>query len=119
VDSSREPGVCRAAAHHLDPEATSVAYVIAEPCLDHMDQSCVQVCPVDCISADLTVDRKLYIDPNSCIDCGSCESTCPNGAVFQADLLPEAWAGYAAIDATWYADRHAARAAIADAVPAP
>ncbi len=40
-----------------------MAFVIAAPCVDHSDQSCVAVCPVDCIWGDLTVDRKLYVDP--------------------------------------------------------
>ena len=26
-----------------------MAYVIAEPCIDTKDNSCVEVCPVDCI----------------------------------------------------------------------
>ena len=61
-----------------------MAYVIAAPCVDHTDQSCVAVCPVDCICGDLSVDRKLYVDPDACIECGSCETACPNGAI-----LPE------------------------------
>ncbi len=65
-----------------------MAYVIAEPCIDHMDQTCVQVCPVDCISFDPDFDRKLHIDPDACIDCGSCEASCPNDAIFRADKLP-------------------------------
>ena len=68
-----------------------MAYVIAQPCIDHSDQSCVSVCPVDCISADLTVDRKFYIDPDACIDCGSCETACPNSAIFRAERLPAEW----------------------------
>ena len=28
-----------------------MTFVIAEPCVDNMDQTCVSVCPVDCISA--------------------------------------------------------------------
>ena len=47
-----------------------MTYVIAEPCVDVMDTACVSVCPVDCIHYDEGVDRKLYIDPNECIDCG-------------------------------------------------
>jgi NAD-dependent dihydropyrimidine dehydrogenase PreA subunit len=89
-----------------------MAYVIAAPCIDHLDQSCVAVCPVDCIAADLSVDRKLYIDPDGCIDCGSCESACPNDAIFRADRLPREWVAFAAIDATWYADPEAARSAV-------
>ncbi|MFI5255028.1 MAG: ferredoxin family protein [Candidatus Limnocylindrales bacterium] len=96
-----------------------MAYVIAEPCIDHMDQSCVAVCPVDCIQADPDVDRKYHIDPDACIDCGSCEAACPNTAIFKARDLPVEWAGYAWVDATWFRDPAAARAAIADvATPA-
>jgi ferredoxin len=95
-----------------------MAYVIAEPCLDNMDQSCVAVCPVDCISSEPGKDRKFYIDPNNCIDCGSCEQACPNQAIFRADALPEAWAGFAWVDATWYADPVQAREAIDGYMPA-
>ena len=45
-----------------------MAYVIAEPCIDVLDVSCVSVCPVDCIHFDEGTDRKLFIDPNECID---------------------------------------------------
>jgi NAD-dependent dihydropyrimidine dehydrogenase PreA subunit len=89
-----------------------MAYVIAEPCLDHMDQACIAVCPVDCIAFDQTLDRKAYVDPEACIDCGSCEAACPNGAIFRADRLPGAWVGYAWVDAAWYADADAARSEI-------
>jgi NAD-dependent dihydropyrimidine dehydrogenase PreA subunit len=89
-----------------------MAYVIAAPCIDNSDQTCVSVCPVDCISADLQVDRKFYIDPEGCIDCGSCESACPNNAIFPAGQLPAVWADFAWVDATWYGDPDAARAAV-------
>ncbi len=89
-----------------------MAYVIAEPCIDLSDQTCVTVCPVDCITADPAVDRKFYIDPNECIDCGSCESACPNQAIFRADLLPASWVAFEAIDATWFRDPEAARGAV-------
>lgn len=91
-----------------------MAYVIAQPCIDHIDQTCVSVCPVDCISADLTVDRKFYIDPDSCIDCGACESACPNSAIFRADQLPPEWVDFAWIDAAWYRDPDAARAVVGE-----
>jgi NAD-dependent dihydropyrimidine dehydrogenase PreA subunit len=43
-----------------------VTYIIAEPCIDIKDKSCVDVCPVDCIHE---FDRILIIDPEECIDC--------------------------------------------------
>ena len=69
-----------------------MAYVIAEPCIDVLDISCVSVCPVDCIHYDEGVDRKLFIDPNECIDCGACEPECPVNAIFPEESLPTEWA---------------------------
>ena len=43
-----------------------MTYIIAEPCIDIKDLSCVDVCPVDCIHQ---ADRILIIDPEECIDC--------------------------------------------------
>jgi len=43
-----------------------VTYIIAEPCIDIKDLSCVDVCPVDCIHE---FERLLIIDPEECIDC--------------------------------------------------
>lgn len=87
-----------------------MAYVIAQPCVDNNDQSCVAVCPVDCITADASVDRKFYVDPDTCIDCGMCASACPNEAIFRSDQLPPEWAAYAQVDAAWYREQPIARA---------
>ena len=43
-----------------------MTYIIAEPCIDIKDLSCVDVCPVDCIHE---FERILVIDPEECIDC--------------------------------------------------
>jgi ferredoxin len=66
----------------------AVTYIIAEPCIDVKDRSCVDVCPVDCIHES---DRILVIDPEECIDCGACEPECPVEAIFPEDALPEKW----------------------------
>lgn len=89
-----------------------MAYVIAAPCIDHNDRSCVEVCPVDCITADPAVDRKFYVDPDVCIDCGACANACPNEAIFREDQLPAGWDGFAWVDAAWYRDPAAARAGV-------
>ena len=65
-----------------------MTYVIAEPCIDVIDQACVSVCPVDCIHFDQGVDRILYIDPDECIDCGACEPECPVTAIFPEEDVP-------------------------------
>jgi len=55
-----------------------MAYVIGPACVDIMDRSCVEECPVDCIYEG---ERKLYINPAECIDCGACETACPEQAI--------------------------------------
>lgn len=91
-----------------------MTYVIAEPCVDNMDQSCVAVCPVDCISSEPGLDRKFHIDPDGCIECGSCLAACPNEAIYPIGQLPAAWADYAWIDAAWFRDADAARNVLAE-----
>lgn len=68
-----------------------MVFVIGESCVDLQDRSCTQVCPVDCIYEG---DRKLYINPDECIDCGACEPACPAQAIFIDDDAPdgEEWA---------------------------
>jgi NAD-dependent dihydropyrimidine dehydrogenase PreA subunit len=94
-----------------------MTYVIAEPCIDALDLSCVSVCPVDCIHYEEGADRKLFIDPNECIDCGACEPECPVNAIFPEESLPHDWAKFTVVDATWYTDKTAARAAVDEAKP--
>ena len=65
-----------------------MTYYITQPCIDTLDQSCVDVCPVDCIHFEEGVDKMLYIDPDECIDCGACEPACPVSAIFAEDDLP-------------------------------
>lgn len=54
-------------------------YVIGKDCVDVNDRACMDVCPVDCIYVG---DRKSYINPAECIDCGACEPECPVEAIF-------------------------------------
>ena len=87
-----------------------MAYVIAEPCVNTKDTACVEVCPVDCIhpkkdEAEFAAETKLYIDPETCIDCGACVPVCPVQAIFPVEELPEKWAHFTKIDADWYATR--------------
>ena len=86
-----------------------MTYVIAEPCVNVIDQACVAVCPVDCIHFEEGVDRMLYIDPDECIDCGACEPECPVSAIFPEESVPPAWTRYTEVNALWYEDREAAR----------
>ena len=72
-----------------------MAYVINEHCIDEMDGSCVENCPVDCIYEGL---RKRYINPDECIDCGACLPECPVDAILAPDDSP---------DPVWTADNTA------------
>jgi NAD-dependent dihydropyrimidine dehydrogenase PreA subunit len=94
-----------------------MTYVITDPCIDVLDKSCVEVCPVDCIHHEEGVDRKLYIDPDECIDCGACEPVCPVTAIFAEDDVPESQAEYTELDAKWYKDPDAVRARVNELKP--
>lgn len=61
-----------------------MTYVIGKACVDVMDRSCVQECPVDCIYEG---SRALYINPDECVDCGACKLACRVGAIeYETDL---------------------------------
>jgi NAD-dependent dihydropyrimidine dehydrogenase PreA subunit len=75
-----------------------VTYVIAEPCIDEKDKTCIEVCPVDCI---YETERMLVIDPTECIDCSACEPECPVEAIYPADALPEKWLPFVTVNAAW------------------
>ena len=76
-------------------------YVIAEPCVDVKDKSCVEVCPVDCIHGEDS-DPQLYINPGECIDCGACEPECPVEAIFEEAAVPAEWKQYTQINADFF-----------------
>jgi len=88
-----------------------MAYVVAGACVDVMDQSCVEVCPVDCIFFEED-DRMCYIEPNICTDCGVCEPACPVGAIFEDTSLPRDVSHFTEINALWFQDKTAARSAV-------
>jgi NAD-dependent dihydropyrimidine dehydrogenase PreA subunit len=89
---------------------TAMAYVIAEPCIGTKDNSCVEVCPVDCIhptpdEPDYEEATMLYIDPEECIDCDACVEACPVDACFAEDQLPDEWQHYSKLNSDYYANR--------------
>ena len=100
-EEKHAPRLC----HH-----SHMAYVIAEPCIGTKDNSCVEVCPVDCIhptpdEPDYDKVEMLFIDPDECIDCDACVEACPVDACFAEDQLPDEWANYAEKNAAYYAGR--------------
>src|SRR5579859_4995122 len=72
-----------------------MAYVITDQCIDELDGSCVNCCPVDCIYEG---ERKRYINPDECIDCGACLPECPVDAIIAPGESP---------DPVWVADNAA------------
>src|SRR5699024_3947807 len=68
-----------------------ITYVIALPCVDVKDRSCVDECPVDCIYEG---NWMLYIQPDECVDCGACEPVCPVEAIYYEVDTPDQWAEY-------------------------
>ena len=93
-----------------------MTFVITQPCIDVRDQSCVEVCPVDCIHYE-DDDRMLYIDPTVCIDCGACEPACPVTAIYAESDVPADQLPFTEINALWFTDASAARAKVVD-IPA-
>jgi NAD-dependent dihydropyrimidine dehydrogenase PreA subunit len=85
-------------------ERCAVAYVIAQPCIGVKDNSCVEVCPVDCIHSTDEADQ-YFINPDECIDCGVCAEVCPVEAIFFEDDLPEQWAQFKLINAEFFKNR--------------
>src|SRR6202789_2116139 len=86
---------------------TNMAYVIAEPCIGTKDNSCVEVCPVDCIhptpdEPDYGKVEMIYIDPEECIDGDACVEACPVDACFAEDQLPDEWQKYAKLNSDYY-----------------
>ncbi|BCQ08066.1 (4Fe-4S)-binding protein [Mycobacterium heckeshornense] len=63
-----------------------MTYVIGSACVDVMDKSCVQECPVDCIYEGA---RSMYINPDECVDCGACKLICRMEAIYYETDLPK------------------------------
>lgn len=66
-----------------------MAYVIGPSCIDELNGSCVDVCPVDCIYEG---GRRRYIQPTECIECGACVPACPVDAITSTKKADPQWA---------------------------
>ena len=68
-----------------------MTHVITSLCV--RDNSCLTVCPVECILPGNPTDRwpNYYIDPATCIDCGACVRECPVSAIFPEEEVPSAY----------------------------
>ena len=73
---------------------------------DTKDQSCVRPAR-DCIhpgsaAGDSEAQAQLYIDLDTCIDCGACEPVCPVTAIFAESDVPGEWQDYIQKNADYF-----------------
>jgi ferredoxin len=85
-----------------------MTHYILEPCIGTKDTACVAVCPVDCIhptkeEEDFESEEMLYIDPDTCIDCGLCIDECPVEAIVPEDEVPPEQERFKEKNAAYYA----------------
>lgn len=79
-------------------------HVITQSCCK--DESCVSVCPVDCIrparGEAFTDTAMLFIDPQTCIDCGACKDVCPVDAIHLDTDLPASLKRFEEMNADYF-----------------
>lgn len=60
-----------------------MSYIIGKKCVGVKDGACIEACPVeDCI---VEGEESMYINPETCIDCGACEMECPVEAIYDSE----------------------------------
>jgi ferredoxin len=67
-----------------------MAYVVTDNCIDCIFTSCAAVCPVDAFHEG---PDRLFINPETCIDCNACVPECPVEAIYAEAEVPPQWAG--------------------------
>jgi len=68
-----------------------MTHIITSLCV--RDRGCIDVCPVECMIPGQPVNEWpwIYIDPDTCIDCGACVPECPFNAIYPEDEVPSAY----------------------------
>ena len=76
-----------------------MTHIVTRLCL--RDTACVDVCPVECMVLGQPQEDWpwLYIDPDTCIDCGACIPECPYEAIFPEEEVPDQWREFVALNA--------------------
>lgn len=73
-----------------------MTHVVVDSCIRCKYTDCVDVCPADCFHEG---PNMLVIDPVECIDCQACIPTCPVGAIYPDDELPDHLSSYLDLNA--------------------
>lgn len=82
-----------------------MAAVVTGACIGRKEKACVDQCPTECFHEGAD---QLYVDPDSCTDCGGCLAVCPVNAIhFQEDVPPEL-ASFIEKNARVFTDQHQA-----------
>lgn len=60
-----------------------MSYIIGSKCVGVKDGICIEVCPIE----DTIIEgvESMYINPETCIDCGACLPECPVDAIFDSE----------------------------------
>ena len=81
-----------------------MTHIVTSLCV--RDRGCIEVCPVECMVPGQPVAEWpwIYIDPDTCIDCGACIPECPYEAIFPEEEVP---VEYTAPAGVWIANTKA------------
>ena len=60
-----------------------MSYIIGEKCIGVKDGICIEVCPIE--DTIVEGDESMYINPDTCIDCGACIYECPVEAIYDSE----------------------------------
>jgi ferredoxin len=75
----------------MEAGATQMAYVVTDACIK--DFLCVEECATAAIApasgdAKAGTVSQVHINPDECIDCGTCVSVCEQNAIYSGEDLP-------------------------------
>ena len=81
-----------------------MTHIITSLCV--RDRGCIDVCPVECMIPGFPVEEWpwIYIDPDTCIDCGACVPECPVDAILPEEDLPAEQVYTTELNALYFSD---------------
>jgi Fe-S-cluster-containing hydrogenase component 2 len=85
-DASLNPDKSRISVITFFEHYYQLPYNFPSTCRQCADAPCMSSCPTDAIHQSKDETKKIYIDYETCIQCGKCVGACPFGAMF-FDLL--------------------------------